>query len=105
MAPAAFAEALRAQLPPPLRPSFSSIEAVPHRRQRVARVAPTGGTLVLFDAVAVPHEVLPVVRGERIALAGWLHEAQEEDDVDDDAEEEQDECGGQATGDGGMSSH
>ena len=38
-------------------------------------VAPLGGTLVLFDSVAVPHEVLPTLRGERLALAGWFHEA------------------------------
>ena len=87
MAPAAFAEALRAQLPPPLRPSFSSVEAVPHRRQRATRVAPTGGTLVLFDSVAVPHAVLPVVRGERLALAGWLHEAQDAEEEEEEEEE------------------
>ena len=41
-------------------------------------MSPAGGTLVLFDAVSVGHEVLPVVRGERVALAGWFHERQQE---------------------------
>lgn len=60
-------------------------------------VAPRGGTLVLFDSVTCPHEVLAVgalpsggVGGtgdqgggdnahaeSRIALAGWFHEAQQ----------------------------
>ena len=37
---------------------------------------PIGGTLAIFDAVTVPHEVLPTRAGERIAMAGWFHEAQ-----------------------------
>ena len=36
------------------------------------------GTLLLFDSVAVPHSVLPTIEGERIALAGWFHEDQQE---------------------------
>jgi Rps23 Pro-64 3,4-dihydroxylase Tpa1-like proline 4-hydroxylase len=40
-------------------------------------VAPTGGTLVLFDSVAIPHEVLPTQKGERLAMAGWFHEVQQ----------------------------
>jgi hypothetical protein len=39
-----------------------------------ALVSPLGGTLLLFDSVAVPHEVLPTTRGRRFAMAGWLHE-------------------------------
>lgn len=76
MTPAAFAEALRAQLPSDLRGAFSGIEAE-SARQQVVEVSPAGGTLVLFDSVAVPHEVLPTLRGERVALAGWFHEAQQ----------------------------
>ena len=34
-------------------------------------VAPHGGTLVLFDSVAVEHEVTPT-RRERWALVGWF---------------------------------
>lgn len=55
-------------------------------------ISPRAGTLVLFDSVALPHEVLPVTRGKRIALAGevclsdnkcftrtgWFHEKQQE---------------------------
>ena len=76
--PEALYEALRAQLPSAaLRDSFCSVEAVTSPRQTVRDVNPLGGQLVLFDAVAVPHLVLPTVAGERIALAGWLHEEQQ----------------------------
>ena len=36
---------------------------------------PEGGTLVLFDSVSLPHEVMPTVGRERFALSGWFHEA------------------------------
>lgn len=39
--------------------------------------APRGGTLVLFDSVAVPHEVTPCLQRERLSIAGWFHEAQQ----------------------------
>lgn len=132
MSPEAFASALRAQLPcASQRAAFSGVEALPHPRQRVVEVAPAGGTLVLFDSVAVIHEVrhhsprthlymprsalltnhllthlltlhslthslacactllayllgnvmhqvLPTDAGERVALAGWFHEAQQD---------------------------
>lgn len=42
----------------------------------VCDVAPVGGTLVLFDSVALPHEVLPTIGRERWACSGWLHEPQ-----------------------------
>ena len=38
---------------------------------------PVCGTLALFDSVSLPHEVLPTLRGDRIALAGWFHESQQ----------------------------
>ncbi|CAB9523498.1 oxygenase [Seminavis robusta] len=41
-------------------------------------VAPTGGTLVMFDSVALPHEVLATLDRERWAISGWFHEAQQE---------------------------
>lgn len=44
----------------------------------VVDVVPTGGTLVLFDSVTVPHEVLEVTKGTRLAVAGWFHEPQQE---------------------------
>ena len=40
----------------------------------IVDVLPVGGTLVLFDSVVVPHEVLETKQGERIAMAGWFHE-------------------------------
>ena len=38
---------------------------------------PKGGSLVLFDSVCLPHEVMETLEGERLVLAGWLHEAQQ----------------------------
>jgi len=35
---------------------------------------PLGGTLVLFDSVSLPHEVMITKEGDRLALAGWFHE-------------------------------
>ena len=44
----------------------------------VLDVAPTGGTLVMFDSVALPHEVMATFERERWATSGWFHEAQQE---------------------------
>lgn len=41
--------------------------------------APLGGTLVVFDSVALPHEVLPSLSRERWATSGWFHERQQEE--------------------------
>lgn len=56
---------------------FARVDTVPHPRQSPRLVSPAGGTLALFDSVALPHEVLPTERGERWAMAGWFHEAQQ----------------------------
>eukprot|EP00804_Cyclotella_cryptica_P020124 CCRYP_014901-RC/>CCRYP_014901-RC protein AED:0.05 eAED:0.05 QI:379/1/1/1/1/1/3/174/487 len=40
----------------------------------VEDILPKRGTLVVFDSVALPHEVTPVIEGSRSALAGWFHE-------------------------------
>jgi len=40
-------------------------------------VDPRGGTLVLFDSVSLPHEVLATKGKERWACSGWLHEDQQ----------------------------
>ena len=40
-------------------------------------IAPRGGRLVLFDSVSLPHEVMTTLEGERLALAGWMHERQQ----------------------------
>ena len=37
-------------------------------------ILPKRGRLVVFDSVALPHEVTPVIKGFRSALAGWFHE-------------------------------
>ena len=42
--------------------------------ERVRDIAPRGGTLVLFDSVSIPHEVLPTKSKERFACSGWFHE-------------------------------
>ena len=46
----------------------------PDGGERVRDVSPAGGTLVLFDSVALPHEVLPSVGRDRLACSGWFHE-------------------------------
>lgn len=40
-------------------------------------VDPRGGTLVLFDSVSLPHEVLATKDKERWACSGWFHEDQQ----------------------------
>jgi Rps23 Pro-64 3,4-dihydroxylase Tpa1-like proline 4-hydroxylase len=40
-------------------------------------VDPLGGTLVLFDSVSLPHEVLATKSKERWACSGWFHEDQQ----------------------------
>lgn len=49
--------------------------------ENVKDVAPLGGTLVAFDSVALPHEVLPTVERERWAASGWFHERQQSEPV------------------------
>jgi hypothetical protein len=39
--------------------------------------SPEGCSLVLFDSVCLPHEVMETLEGERLVLAGWMHEAQQ----------------------------
>lgn len=48
----------------------------------VKDVPPLGGTLVLFDSVALPHEVLATVGRERFACSGWFHEDQQPEHPD-----------------------
>jgi hypothetical protein len=40
----------------------------------VEDILPKRGRLVVFDSVTLPHEVTPVMKGFRSALAGWFHE-------------------------------
>lgn len=41
-------------------------------------IIPKRGSLVMFDSVTLPHEVLVVERNTRSALAGWFHEQTQE---------------------------
>jgi hypothetical protein len=45
--------------------------------EQIKDVAPLGGTLVVFDSVALPHEVMPTFTRERWAASGWFHEEQQ----------------------------
>mmetsp|Transcript_79 Transcript_79/g.278 ORF Transcript_79/g.278 Transcript_79/m.278 type:complete len:368 (-) Transcript_79:27-1130(-) len=45
---------------------------------RVLDIPPKAGTLVLFDSVTVPHEVLETRLRPRFACSGWFHEDQQE---------------------------
>jgi len=65
---------LQDMLPDGLRGCFTSTLCREHPQQRAVQVSPKGGTLVVFDPVVVPHEVLPVIAGDRLALFGFLAE-------------------------------
>lgn len=52
-------------------------EAYNLQGERVHDVAPTGGTMVVFDSVALPHKVLETMDRDRWAVSGWFHEAQQ----------------------------
>lgn len=45
--------------------------------EQIKDVAPLGGTLVAFDSVTLPHEVMPTLTRERWAASGWFHEVQQ----------------------------
>ena len=45
--------------------------------EAILKVEPNGGTLVLFDSVSLPHEVLATRQRERWATSGWFHEDQQ----------------------------
>ena len=80
--PDAFVERLRARLREPYRRGFGGLMSThdehARSRQRAIDVEAVGGTLLLFDSVCVPHEVLPVRAGRRLALGGWFHEPSRE---------------------------
>ena len=43
--------------------------------EAIQDIQPVAGTLLLFDSVAVPHEVLTVTGTRpRVACTGWFHE-------------------------------
>ena len=81
VSPTDLAAALAQLLPKEMQDRFSSVEAVPHEGgppAHIVDVSPVGGTLVLFDSVSVPHEVMPTLKGQRMAMAGWFHEPSQE---------------------------
>merc|ERR1711862_519479 len=55
----------------------------PHGDEIAVNIAPLGGTLVLFDSVSLPHEVLPPQGRERWAASGWFHRRKEEGDKEE----------------------
>ena len=65
---------LREMLPEELRDGFSSTVCYHPMQSPPLEVSPRGGTLVLFDTLAVPHEVDAVVAGERLLLFGFFAE-------------------------------
>jgi hypothetical protein len=69
----AFHRALGRMVDAELGAAYTSVED--RDGSRIIDVAPTLGTLVLFDSAASVHEVLPTLEGRRVAVAGWFHEA------------------------------
>jgi Rps23 Pro-64 3,4-dihydroxylase Tpa1-like proline 4-hydroxylase len=49
----------------------------PGKDEVVADIDPIGGTLVVFDSVSLPHEVLATKTKDRWATSGWFHEDQQ----------------------------
>lgn len=84
---------LSEMLPEHLRDGFSSTLCGEHPAQRLLEVSPRGGTLVVFESAVVPHEVTPVVAGERIALFGFFAEERQVPPAWLDPEGEQSDCG------------
>ena len=57
-----------------IRGSLDRGEAPP-AGEAIRDIRPVAGTLLLFDSVAVPHEVLAVTAERpRVACTGWFHE-------------------------------
>ena len=54
---------------------FGSRAGAPPAGEAIRDIRPVAGTLLLFDSVAVPHEVLAVTAERpRVACTGWFHE-------------------------------
>lgn len=66
----------------PLEPPHSPADALLNRPalgpgESALDVLPVGGRLVMFDSVALPHEVMACRGKERWAASGWFHEDQQ----------------------------
>jgi hypothetical protein len=76
--PLEFAQALALQLSnQDLQENFIGTEDISGPGIEIIDVVPYAGTLVMFDSVVVPHEVMEVKSGQRLAVAGWFHEDQQ----------------------------
>jgi hypothetical protein len=74
-----FIQRLRGRLLCPHQPAdLSGVADCEHPRMRSVDIPADGGTLVLFDSTTVPHSVLPVAAGQRLAMGGWFHETVQE---------------------------
>lgn len=70
-----FIQALKAQLfDDDFQERFVGLEDISDQDCKTVDIQPSAGTLVLFDSVVVPHEVLEVQTDKRLAIAGWYHE-------------------------------
>lgn len=56
---------------------YTGTGEAPEADEILEDVNPIGGTLVLFDSVSLPHEVLATRGRERWATSGWFHEDQQ----------------------------
>lgn len=54
-----------------------AVPSDPYTDEVTFEVPPMGGTLVLFDSVSLPHEVLASHQRDRWAASGWFHEYQQ----------------------------
>lgn len=58
-------------------PNYLGAGEEPAFDEEIEDVEPNGGTLVLFDSVSLPHEVLATRNRDRWATSGWMHEDQQ----------------------------
>ncbi|GMH63076.1 hypothetical protein TrST_g12370 [Triparma strigata] len=65
-------------LEPPKTPSDQFLKSPTLGYETVKDVLPLEGRLVMFDSVALPHEVLECYGRERWSCSGWFHEDQQE---------------------------
>ncbi|KAL7570647.1 hypothetical protein ACA910_014921 [Epithemia clementina (nom. ined.)] len=72
-----FIESPKSMLTELSRQSYHGQGLAPQTGEVLQDVDPVGGTLVLFDSVTLPHEVLATKERERWATSGWMHEDQQ----------------------------
>jgi Rps23 Pro-64 3,4-dihydroxylase Tpa1-like proline 4-hydroxylase len=57
--------------------AYAGVGEDPFFDEELEDVDPRGGTLVLFDSVTLPHEVLATNNRDRWSCSGWFHEDQQ----------------------------